>query len=222
VAARLITEMAAHIVKQGEYLAKIARQYGFGDFRTIWDHPENAELRAKRPSPNVLFPGDRVHIPDKREKQEPGATQEKHRFQVLVQKLLLRIALRDADRQPMANTPCELQIEGEIFTLTSDANGLIEHSIPKTAESGLLVIRDVMGGLDPGAPLKIGHLDPIEEVTGQVARLNNLGYDAGPLDTIDESRVVSAVEEFQCDEGLSVTGRCDQETQAKLRAVYGC
>ena len=30
-------------------------------------------------------------------------------------------------------------------------------------------------------PIKIGHLDPLDEVTGQAARLANLGYYFAPL-----------------------------------------
>ena len=40
--------MPEHIVRQGEHLARIARQHGFSDYQTIWDHPENAQLKQKR------------------------------------------------------------------------------------------------------------------------------------------------------------------------------
>jgi nucleoid-associated protein YgaU len=53
-----------HTVVQGEYLSKIARSYGFSDYRTIWEHPKNAALKQARQNPNVLFPGDRLFIPD--------------------------------------------------------------------------------------------------------------------------------------------------------------
>jgi hypothetical protein len=53
-----------HTVVQGEYLSKIARNYGFSDYRTIWEHPKNAALKQARQNPNVLFPGDRLFIPD--------------------------------------------------------------------------------------------------------------------------------------------------------------
>jgi peptidoglycan hydrolase-like protein with peptidoglycan-binding domain len=32
----------------------------------------------------------------------------------------------------------------------------------------------------------------------------------------------SAVEEFQCDHGLTVDGDCGAQTQAKLLSVHGC
>ena len=57
-----------HYVEQGEYLAQIARSYGFVDYNTIWDAPENQGLKDKRKNPNILFPGDKLFIPDKETK----------------------------------------------------------------------------------------------------------------------------------------------------------
>jgi hypothetical protein len=41
-----------HIVQQGEHLSGIAAKFGFSSFRTIWQHPENAELKKLRKDPN--------------------------------------------------------------------------------------------------------------------------------------------------------------------------
>ena len=54
-----------YIIKQGDYLPKIAQENGFYDYLTIWDHGKNAQLKSKRKNPNVLAPGDELHIPDK-------------------------------------------------------------------------------------------------------------------------------------------------------------
>lgn len=48
-----------HVVKQGECLIRIAASYGFGDYRIIYDHPENAEFKRKRPNPNPLVAANR-------------------------------------------------------------------------------------------------------------------------------------------------------------------
>jgi peptidoglycan hydrolase-like protein with peptidoglycan-binding domain len=42
------------------------------------------------------------------------------------------------------------------------------------------------------------------------------------LDEEDEARFKSAVEEFQCDHGLAVDGKCGPKTQAKLEEIHGC
>ena len=69
-----------HIVKQGESVAGIAKKYGFSNWLTIYNHADNAELKQKRPNPNVLYPGDKVVIPEKTVKEESGATEQRHRF----------------------------------------------------------------------------------------------------------------------------------------------
>jgi hypothetical protein len=77
-------------------------------------------------------------------------------------------------------------------------------------------------------PIKIGDLDPVDKTPGQKARLNNLGYFAGPLEEKkgeekeNKTLFLSAIEEFQCDHGLAVDGKCGPATQAKLKQVHGC
>ncbi len=56
--------MPMYTVKPGDYLVKIANEHGIANWKTIWDHPNNAELRKKRKSPDVLFPGDQVYVCD--------------------------------------------------------------------------------------------------------------------------------------------------------------
>ena len=131
-----------HKVKQGEYLSKIAKQYGFLDHKPIWDHPENTELKQQRQNPNILFPGDRLFIPDKQAKTEAVATEQRHRFKIKGELPLLRIVLKDINDQPIANTACTLQVETTVHELTTNGKGLIEQSIPKTAEKGTLTFQD--------------------------------------------------------------------------------
>jgi peptidoglycan hydrolase-like protein with peptidoglycan-binding domain len=59
-------------------------------------------------------------------------------------------------------------------------------------------------------------------VAGQQARLSNLGYFTGDIDGTDGPEFQMAVEEFQCEQKLTVDGICGPKTQAKLKEVYGC
>jgi hypothetical protein len=212
-----------HPVAQGEHLARIAKQYGFSDYRTIWDHPKNAKLKQERQNPNVLHPGDRLHIPDREVREESRATDQKHRFKVKGSRLMLRLVLEDIYERPIANAPCELFIEGDKQDVTTDGKGKIEVSIPPTAENGLLKVKSTETAIDGIAiPVKIGHLDPVEEITGQKARLGNLGYYGGAIDDKQDNEFRLAVEEFQCEHALAVDGVCGPATRAKLKSVHGC
>jgi hypothetical protein len=212
-----------YTVQQGDHLSKVAKDNGFTDYTIIWDHPNNSDLKKLRQNPNILLPGDEIFIPDMEQKQESGATDKKHTFNVDKKTLKLRLVLEDIYEKPIAGAQCALLIDGQVFQLTTDGHGKLEQEIPLDAKDGVLTIR---GDQTPFAneviPIKIGHLDPVDELTGQIARLNNLGYFAGPVDGSDDDAFESAVEEFQCDHSLTVNGKCDAATQDKLKQVHGC
>jgi hypothetical protein len=224
--------MIYHTVKQGEHLSGIAAKYGFADYKTIWDHGENTQLKQMRKNPNVLLAGDLLAIPDREEKEESGTTEQRHKFQVKRPPLRLRLKVERGYAGPVNNAECDLLVEFDLFKLTSDGTGGIEHVIPRNAADAHLTVKDsltVKGQMVPvdiRVPIKIGFLDPVEEPTGQKARLANLGYyraaDGEADDTINEEEFVSAVEEFQCEHQLPVKNKCDAVTQAKIKEVHGC
>jgi hypothetical protein len=211
-----------HTVAQGEQCSGIASQYGFMDYRTIWEDDANADLRTQRQNPHTLLPGDQLYIPDKQPVKYSFATGQVHQVQARRSKAKIRLALKNMDGSPLANTECTLTIDGQKDDISTDGDGIVEKEIPATAQEGSLVVKDPAGQYDVELPLKIGHLDPVEEATGQIARLNSLGYNAGPVDAVDARRYASAIEEFQCDNGLTVDGKVGPMTRAKLKEIYGC
>jgi N-acetylmuramoyl-L-alanine amidase len=212
-----------YTVQQGDHLSKIAKDNGFTDYTVIWNHPENADLKKQRQNPNVLLPGDQIFVPGMEEKQESGATDKRHTFTVDKKILKLRLVLEDIYEKPIAGAQCALLVGDQTFQVTTDSQGKLEQEIPLDSTEAFLAIR---GDQTPFAneviAIKIGHLDPIDELSGQIARLNNLGYFPGDLDGSDADAFQSAVEEFQCDHGLKVDGDCGPKTQAKLKEVHGC
>ena len=64
--------MQVHTVEEGETLDRIARRHGFPTGASLYDHPENAELRARRPDARFIAPGDEVVIPDRATRCETG------------------------------------------------------------------------------------------------------------------------------------------------------
>src|ERR1035438_89203 len=130
-----------YTVVQGDYLSKIAKENGFPDYHIIWDHPNNADLKEKRKNPNVLFPGDQVFVPDMEDKEESGATENRHIFEVKKEPLKLRLVLEDYLEKPIANAQCALLVEGEVTQHTTDGKGHIEQEIPQDAHEATLVIQ---------------------------------------------------------------------------------
>jgi hypothetical protein len=200
-----------HTVKRGEFLAQIARDAGFHDPDSIWNAPENSDLRQQRHDPNVLVAGDRVFIPNRTPKDVAAATGQKHSFELASSELKLRLRVLDSGGAPVANQMCEFSV-GDLQQLTTDGDGRVERPITLDVNGP----RPIDGGLNFFDPqlrlvfhLKVGDLDHEDVVTGQQARLNNLGYFAGSDPPVanpqtDEDRELAqqfrwAVEEFQCD-----------------------
>jgi len=212
-----------YIVKQGDYLAKIAAEHGVVDWSTIWLHPDNKELRDRRHDPQVLYAGDKLAIPEPQRKTVDAATEKRHRFQRSGKTLKLRLVLQDLSFVPIKNADCALFVDGIKHDLVSDGDGLVELAIPATTSEAKLVFRSSARTIE--VPLLVGHLDPIDTVSGQKARLNNLGYFAGTMAEDDEPLFKSAVEEFQLEHmggGAAVDGKCGPKTQAKLKETHGC
>lgn len=206
--------MPTHVVVQGEHIWRIAEKYGYREHATIWEHPNNAAINSSR-KPGVLFPGDEIHIPDKKEKTESKSTGAVHTFALKTERLLLKLLIKDHEDTPIATTPIKVSVEGDTKSLTTDGDGKAEREILKTAAVGTLFVTDLE------VPLKIGHLDPVDKLSGQKARLNNLGYDAGDPAGEEDMQYKAAVEEFQCDQDLHVDGICGPNTQGKLEEAHG-
>jgi N-acetylmuramoyl-L-alanine amidase len=209
-----------HTVNQGEQLSSIAERYGFSDYRTVWDHPDNAVLKQLRKSPHVLLPGDVIAIPDRTDKKVAVETGKLHVFLLDAAPVRLRLRVQDYWGDPMASTDCMLTVEGSTFELVTDGDGYLDQEIPASAERATLTVGELE--LD----LRIGHLDPVDAMTGLQARLNNLGYYTGEFpesgDELDEELLAFAIELFQWDNDFLVDGMKTADLLDKLRSSFGC
>jgi hypothetical protein len=218
-----------HVVRQGECLSSIAADYGFVDWRTVYEHPDNADFRALRPNPNLIYPGDRIVIPDRREKEESGDTEQRHRFVRRGARHRLKVRVQDLEGEPIAGAPYRLLVDGKRYEGNTAGDGMVEQVISPQARYGELTVWPTAApsDTDPGPAcltwtLALGHLDPVEELTGVQARLNNLGFESGPVDGIMGPITRSAVRRFQEKHALLVDGIPGPQTQGKLVEVYGC
>ncbi|MBI2689148.1 MAG: peptidoglycan-binding protein [Acidobacteria bacterium] len=202
-------------VVQGDHIASIAADAGFLSWKTIWDDGKNASLKAKR-NPNVLYPGDLLEIPAKQKKEESAPTTEYSTFQTIGDPVQLKIVVLDWAGNPVVDTELDIQLDGSEKIKTAGDGSATKKSVdPQGEKVGKLTVKGFALGL------KLGHLDPVEELSGQVWRLNNLGYRAGDAKDASDMNFKSAVEEFQCDNNLTVDGICGAGTQGKLKDVHG-
>jgi Putative peptidoglycan binding domain len=212
-----------HIVQQGDCLSSIACQYGFADWKTIYYDDLNTQLREQRPDWNVLFPGDEIQIPDKAIKSVTCSTDMSHEFEFRSTETQLRLVLHDIDGKPLARKRYDLVIDGvSHHGILNDAGGLERPIPPHSSRGELTVFVEEESQSSITWPLDLGHLDPIDSLSGIQARLNNLGYDAGPVDGVNGPRTRAAVTAFQKDNGLKIDGIPGPKTQAALKSKYGC
>lgn len=210
-----------HDVVQGEYLSLIALVNGFHDSRVIWEHPDNAELRAKRRNPNVLLPGDRLVIPDREIGVVAATTGQVNPFVAGDDGARLNVHFENASAKPMANRDGPLTLGGKDaagafvrarpLNTSTDGAGLLQQAfVGPFADRAAATEADFQMLAQPTEPaagfrLLIGNLDPVDVPSGQRARLDNLGYFAGYTEN-DRDQLEWATEEFQADEKLKDRG----------------
>lgn len=207
--------MHRHVVKLGECVESIAERYGFS-WKSLWNLGDNADLKKLRQDPNLLYPEDVVCVPELRVREESAGTEARHRFKCKNSPSKLNIQLLE-NGNPLADEPYNLLIDGQMQTGQTDGNGEIDVKIHPTARQGHLTLTES----GKKFILELGHLGPLEEVTGYQARLENLGYYQGRIDGIAGEATAKAIASFQRDNDLEDTGKADQETLKALRKAHG-
>jgi N-acetylmuramoyl-L-alanine amidase len=212
--------MPTHVVRQGECFATIAREHGFPR-DTLYNHPDNADLKKKRPNPNILQPGDEVAIPDLKPKEANVATGARHPFKIKVPKRELRLTLLDPSGEPIAGAAYLLETEGWQFQGETSGKGELVERIPASARSATLTVGERV------LVLACANINPMtdvddEAVSGARERLHNLGYDVGDASTALDPRTRTAVALFQHEAKIEVTGELDDATRSKLASLHRC
>ncbi len=215
-----------HKVQQGEWVSKISAHYGITDWRRVWNHPNNSDLREKRKEPNVVNPGDALFIPERQLRQENCPTDQKHSFRLKIGKKKLKLVLVDPEDKPRTGITCTLEIDNRFWGNTeTDDQGKIEVEIPEGVRSARLFVGEDRSEM---YEVGIGHLDPIDEVTGYQQRLSNLGYYSAEADGIDGPLTKAAVRSFQDyenflagEEVLKVDGIMGPKTKNRLELRHG-
>jgi len=211
--------MPIYIVKPGDCLTKIAAAYGFGDYKTIYDHPANAAFKKKRPNPHVIQPGDKLFIPETIPLTGTFETGRRHQIVIKRPRANVQVYVKDADGEPFKGKEFVLRVVGEDdVSGSTDGDGLAKADVPAQATEGRLEFPD--DGIV--FSLRLGSLDPLTEETGVRARLSNLGYHCPESSDVAEQsqRTSQAVARLQSENGLDVTGDVDQATRDLLKQAH--
>ena len=104
--------------------------------------------------------------------------------------------------------------------LTTDGDGFVDVEVDEQPQSVSLKI----AGLDDSLDITLGALaDPGDQGdSGWRARLYNLGFLWDPTAADDDDETVVALEDFQAQYQLPVTGKLDDATLAQIGQVHGC
>lgn len=207
-----------YTVQKGDCFESIAKRFGFGDYKVIYNHAQNAALKLKRPNPNLLVQGDRVFIPDKELKEESCATEQRHKFQITTKKVKLRIVVKDDKGVFFGDKKYELKIGERLIKGSTDSRGFIEKEIPAGEKSGQLKVFTEDEKLKVLTwNLGIGHLNPVDNDEGVQGRLKNLGFYAGSVNGRVDDKTKEAVKIFKKKNSLPDDSTIDDAVRSKLR-----
>ena len=167
--------MKLHQVQPGECLLSLAATHGLTLERLAAANPE---LCSQRVHAGILLPGDVVCIPPREIKHEACATGARHRFRRRSVRAEIRVQIVDRGR-PRRNERYELIVDGvPVAGLgyggdapETDDHGFLRCEIPPTAQRVVVLVGDSRDEYE----LRLGHLNPIDSVTGLHGRLANLG-----------------------------------------------
>jgi len=207
-----------YIVSRGECLSSIAKNFGISDWRTIYNHAENAAFRQKRPNPNIICAGDELYVPDPEVGEESRGTDSLHSFKKNAHKTTLHLIVQDEMGRPLKSKPYDLVVGDKAYQGTTGADGSIDREISDDEPTAELTVHASGGGYSWS--LTLGTLDPHDTDSGVKQRLSNLGFDVDPESDEWDDAAVTALKAFQYAMDLPVTGEVDDTTRNKLLSLH--
>lgn len=205
-------------VSKGDCVDSVAFKHGLLP-ETVWNHPDNSDLKKKRDTPNILRAGDTIKVPEKCVAGVSCSTGQLHRFKRKGVPEILRIVLEDEHQVPRQHVSYTLTIDGSTYEGRTDGDGLVEQPIPPDARRGRLMLCADDGPEE--YDLDLGYLDPITDNAGIQQRLFNLGFDSVSVNGILDAATREAIEDFQLRHDLEATGKLDDNTRRRIKIAHG-
>ncbi len=168
--------MQPYVIRQGDYLLSLAYRFGF-DVDTVWNDPKNAQLRQLRSSPSILWPTDVLYIPDQNvpPAMQTVTTGTTNTFVTDVPTLSVTQQFVGSEATTYSSRAYIVQELDQLTGLTTDEKGIATFQAPVTLDAATVQFTDT----GESWVLHIGHLDPINTLSGIFQRLQHLNYVAG-------------------------------------------
>jgi hypothetical protein len=206
------------VVRSGQHLALVASQAGCSG-AAILSHPGNSHL-ASRPHPGMLDPDEVVIIPDPRLKHLELASGSAHKVVVRAPSCRLSLELKGFGQAVTSAKTVALAVGPRAAEPIVLERGVL--SAPVAVDCTGMTVDITVDGTRVAWTLRPGELRRCETDEGARQRLRNLGYYRAVAPSDDARELRSAVEEFQHDHGLPLTGVLDDHCRNRIAEVYGC
>lgn len=213
--------MKPYVIKQGDYLTKLAHLRGF-DADKVWNDGKNAELKAARSDPAMLQAGDILFVPDEPKKRMALTKETENKYVARVPTVKVSVAVTDDD-EPIEDEPYVVEGLGDDTEKKTEKGGMVSFEAPVHLRE--VTVRFVKRALT--FRVGIGELDPIDTDSGVRMRLTQLGFYGAQVAGEDayversDSQLAAAIAAFQTAHGLNVTGEMDDATRGSLNEVHG-
>lgn len=215
-----VDESRVHTLQAGDCIASVAAMAGlFPD--TLWQHPNNQDLRTRRESPYILAIGDELFIPARRLRLIDEVNVDSLvtvRRKGVPERLQLRFL--HSDGTPRAYVMYHLHLEAGDSDASLDktgvtnADGLVCEWIAPTARTGRLTLIEAL--FHEVHLLDLGALAPLSEPQGHAQRLANLAY------LKDGETLETGIKRFQDAQALSPSGLADEATLNAMKETFRC
>jgi len=164
-------KMRPYIVRQGEYLEKIAFMEGV-DAKDAWKDARNARLEQDGRTPDIMASGDVLFLPDEAERAQPLQIGSGNEFQAVVPKTKVRVRFLHSDGKPYSNEPYVISYACHQEKGASHDDGTVNFEVSVLAREVDVCFEKQQAVFT----VLVGALDPRSTASGKRQRLSNMGY----------------------------------------------
>jgi hypothetical protein len=215
--------MKPYVVKQGDFLKRIAFDLGFVADE-VWNDAANADLKSKRKTGDVLLPGDILYVPENPRKRNPYTKETDNPYKARLPRVKVQVVLAAPGGKPLEGEPYVVKGLGDESEKKTEADGKVSFE----AAIHVRQVEVILTKRNQTLLVKVGDLDPADEPSGARMRLQHLGYYgptfAGgdqPYPSSEEALLGAALKAFQTAQGLLADGKLDAVTAAALKSIHG-